>query len=50
LIDRVQPAKWIPGITGGALESHEGEPGPSYIHGDHTGGLKYSNITIGLPK
>ena len=25
----------IPGITGGALDSHEGEPGPLYIQGDH---------------
>jgi hypothetical protein len=40
----------IPGITGGALDSNEGEPGPFYIQGDHTGGLKYRNITIQLPK
>ncbi|HEV3202285.1 MAG TPA: DUF1080 domain-containing protein [Bryobacteraceae bacterium] len=39
----------IAGITGGALDSHEGEPGPFYIQGDHTGGLKYRNITIALP-
>jgi hypothetical protein len=39
----------IPGITGGALDSHEGEPGPLYIQGDHTGGMKYRNITISLP-
>ncbi|RYG44791.1 MAG: DUF1080 domain-containing protein [Chitinophagaceae bacterium] len=25
----------IPGITGGALDSHEGEPGPIYLQGDH---------------
>lgn len=25
----------IPGITGGALDSNEGEPGPVYIQGDH---------------
>lgn len=25
----------IPGITGGALNSNEGEPGPIYIQGDH---------------
>jgi len=25
----------IPGITGGALDSNEGEPGPIYIQGDH---------------
>jgi hypothetical protein len=40
----------IPGITGGALDSHESEPGPIYLQGDHTGGLKFRNITISLPK
>jgi 3-keto-disaccharide hydrolase len=40
----------IPGITGGALDSHEGEPGPLYIQGDHTGGMKYRNIKISLPQ
>lgn len=40
----------IPGITGGALDSHEGEPGVFYIQGDHTGGMKYRNITISVPK
>jgi len=40
----------IPGITGGALDSNEGEPGPFYIQGDHTGGMKYRNITIAVPK
>lgn len=25
----------IPGITGGALDSNEGEPGPIYLQGDH---------------
>jgi hypothetical protein len=39
----------IPGITGGALDSQEGQPGPIYIQGDHTGGMKYRNITITLP-
>ncbi len=43
-------AKEIPGITGGALDSNEGEPGPFYIQGDHTGGMKYRNITIQVPK
>ncbi|MBZ5618431.1 MAG: DUF1080 domain-containing protein [Acidobacteriia bacterium] len=42
--------KEIPGITGGALDSNEGEPGPFYIQGDHTGGMKYRNITISVPK
>ncbi len=40
----------IPGITGGALDSHEGEPNSLYIQGDHTGGMKYRNITISVPK
>jgi hypothetical protein len=39
----------IPGITGGALDSHEAEPGPLYLQGDHTGGLRYRNITISVP-
>jgi hypothetical protein len=40
----------IPGITGGALDSHEAEPGPFYFQGDHTGGMKYRNIQISVPK
>jgi hypothetical protein len=40
--------KEIPGITGGALDSQEGAPGPIYIQGDHTGGMKYRNITIAV--
>ncbi len=35
----------IPGITGGALDSHEGLPGPIYMQGDH-GGIAYRNIVI----
>ena len=42
--------KEIEGITGGALDAHEGEPGPFYIQGDHTGGLKFRNITVSVPK
>ena len=40
----------IAGITGGALDSNEGEPGPFYFQGDHTGGMMYRNITISVPK
>jgi hypothetical protein len=40
----------IAGITGGALDSNEAEPGPFYIQGDHTGDMKYRNITISVPK
>jgi Domain of Unknown Function (DUF1080) len=40
----------IEGITGGALDANEAEPGPFYIQGDHTGGLKFRNITVAEPK
>ncbi len=39
----------IDGITGGALDADEGEPGSFYIQGDHTGGLKFRNITVAVP-
>lgn len=42
--------KEIEGITGGALDANEGEPGPFYIQGDHTGGLKFRNITVSVAK
>jgi hypothetical protein len=35
----------IPGITGGALDSREGEPGPIMIQGDH-GAVDFRNIFI----
>lgn len=35
----------IPGITGGALDSKEGEPGPLLIQGDH-GPVEFRNITL----
>jgi hypothetical protein len=35
----------IPGITGGALDSREGEPGPIYFQGDH-GPIEFRNIVI----
>jgi hypothetical protein len=35
----------IPGITGGALDSHEGEPGPIMLQGDH-GPIEFRNLTI----
>jgi len=35
----------IPGITGGALDSKEGEPGPLFFQGDH-GTVEYRNIVI----
>jgi Domain of Unknown Function (DUF1080) len=35
----------IPGITGGALDSREVEPGPIYLQGDHTA-VEYRKITL----
>jgi hypothetical protein len=35
----------IPGITGGAIDSAEGEPGPLLIQGDH-GAVEYRNIVL----
>jgi hypothetical protein len=35
----------IPGITGGALDSREGEPGPIMLQGDHAA-ISYRNIVI----
>ena len=35
----------IPGITGGAIDSDEGAPGPIYLQGDHTT-VEYRNIVI----
>ena len=39
----------IPGVTGGALDSKEGEPGPLQIQGDH-GPIEYRNITMAEAK
>jgi len=41
IIDKVE----IPGITGGALDSNEGEAGPIMLQGDHEK-IFYRNITI----
>lgn len=35
----------IPGITGGAIDSREGEPGPLLLQGDH-GPIEFRNIVI----
>lgn len=35
----------IPGITGGAIDSNEGAPGPLYLQGDH-GPVEYRNILV----
>jgi hypothetical protein len=42
IIDRQE----IPGITGGALDSHEGLPGPIYLQGREAGHVAFRNITI----
>jgi hypothetical protein len=39
----------IPGITGGALDSAEADPGPLLLQGDH-GPVEYRNIVITLAK
>lgn len=41
VIDRAE----LPGITGGALDSNEGEPGPIYLQGDH-GPVWFRKLTI----
>ena len=38
--------KEIPGITGGALDSHEGMPGPIYLQGTEKGRVAFRNIVI----
>ncbi|HEV2136117.1 MAG TPA: DUF1080 domain-containing protein [Terracidiphilus sp.] len=38
--------KEIPGLTGGALDSHEGEPGPIYLQGSEKGHVYFRNIVI----
>ena len=36
----------IPGITGGALDSHEALPGPIFLQGSEDGRVDYRNITV----
>jgi hypothetical protein len=42
IIDRQE----IPGITGGALDSHEGLPGPIYLQGSEDGHVAFRKIVI----
>lgn len=42
---RVICEQTIPGLTGGALDSNEGEPGPLLLQGDH-GPVEYRNIIL----
>jgi hypothetical protein len=39
-------SKEIPGITGGALDSHEELPGPIYLQGSEKGHVAYRSIVI----
>ena len=39
----------IPGITGGAIDSREGEPGPILLQGDH-GPIEFRNMVITTAK
>lgn len=41
-------AEAIPGITGGALDSDEGAPGPIMLQGDHSA-VEFRNLTIAVP-
>jgi hypothetical protein len=40
----------IPGITGGALDSHEALPGSIYLQGSEAGHVSFRNITITLAR
>ena len=43
--ERIIDRQEIPGITGGALDSNEGEPGPIMLQGDH-GPVEYRDIVL----
>jgi hypothetical protein len=43
--ERVIDRQVIPGITGGALDSDEGEPGPIFLQGDH-GAVEFRNLSL----
>jgi hypothetical protein len=38
--------KEVPGITGGALDSHEALPGPIYLQGSEKGHVKFRSVVI----
>lgn len=42
---RIIDRQTIPGITGGALDSNEGEPGPILLQGDH-GEIEFRKVTL----
>jgi hypothetical protein len=43
--ERVIDRQTIPGITGGALDSDEGAPGPLFLQGDH-GPIEFRKLTL----
>jgi len=43
---KIIDAQEIPGLTGGALDSHEGLPGPIYLQGSEAGHVAFRNMTI----
>jgi hypothetical protein len=43
--ERIIDRQTIPGITGGALDSNEGEPGPVLLQGDH-GPIDFRKVTL----
>jgi hypothetical protein len=43
--ERIIDRQAIPGITGGALDSDEGEPGPILLQGDH-GSVEFRKLTL----
>ena len=43
--ERVLDRQAIPGITGGALDSREGDPGPILLQGDH-GPIEFRKLTL----
>jgi hypothetical protein len=43
--ERIIDRQTIPGITGGALDSNEGEPGPVLLQGDH-GPIEFRKLTL----
>jgi hypothetical protein len=43
--ERVIDRQTIPGITGGALDSDEGAPGPLMLQGDH-GPIDFRKVTL----
>ena len=47
--ERVIDRQTIPGITGGAIDNREGEPGPLMIQGDH-GPVEFRKVEITTPQ